>query len=157
MKNLIFISLIFFFCFHNILSTKAQNNLEFNQVIIIDSDPDTVPSGKVWKIEAIFGEQVNVCLPVDCYSIGLYAFGIATGMYVNGILIPSTIRGFKTSHTRYTSSDCTTGSWCCGDISCNNKNADPNILPMWLPEGTIVKSFGSNCYISAIEFIVVTP
>lgn len=53
MKNLIclIISIVFAISIHN--NVNAQGNLEFNQVIILtmDEGTDTVPAGKVWKIE----------------------------------------------------------------------------------------------------------
>ena len=31
---------------------SAQNNLQFNQVKLVGSTAETVPAGKVWKIES---------------------------------------------------------------------------------------------------------
>lgn len=56
MKTLL---LFFTFTCFNVLS--AQGNLQFNQVKIISNTdaPQTVPAGKVWKIESVFssGDQ----------------------------------------------------------------------------------------------------
>jgi hypothetical protein len=41
---------------------KAQGNLQFNQVKIINNTdaPQTVPAGKVWKIESVFANDQDV-------------------------------------------------------------------------------------------------
>lgn len=137
------------------LRTHAQNTLQFSQVIIVGSTQQTVPAGKVWKAEAIFGEQINACMPVDCFSSSYYGKGIATGMYVNGMLIPSSIRGFKSSQTLYVDNVCTSSAGGGYDLTCANKSPDPNILPMWMPAGTTVKSLGATSFISVVEFTIV--
>ncbi|MEI6765572.1 MAG: hypothetical protein WCM76_08015 [Bacteroidota bacterium] len=137
------------------IKADAQGTLQFSQVIIVGSTLQTVPSGKVWKAEAIFGEQINACMPVDCFASSYYAKGIATGMYVNGMLIPSSIRGYKSSHTLYTDNICTSSAGGGYDLTCANKAPDPNILPMWLPAGTTLKSLGTTSFISVVEFNVI--
>lgn len=41
---------------------NAQGNLQFNQVKIISNTdaPQTVPAGKVWKIESVFANDQDV-------------------------------------------------------------------------------------------------
>jgi len=53
---------ISFFFFIAISSTWAQGNLQFNQVKIISNTdaPQTVPVGKVWKIESVFANDQDV-------------------------------------------------------------------------------------------------
>jgi hypothetical protein len=50
-------TLLLIFCLFFGSMLFAQGNLQFNQVLIIDStpagNPVTVPSGKVWKIESV--------------------------------------------------------------------------------------------------------
>jgi hypothetical protein len=137
------------------IKTDAQNTLQFSQVLIVGSTQQTVPAGKVWKAEAIFGEQISACMPVDCFSSSYYGKGIATGMYVNGLLIPSSIRGFKSSQTIYVDNTCTSSAGGGYDLTCANKSPDPNILPMWMPAGTTVKSLGATSFISIVEFTIV--
>ncbi|MCC6601061.1 MAG: hypothetical protein IT223_10360, partial [Crocinitomicaceae bacterium] len=133
--------------FASAIPAQAQNTLTFSQSLIVGSTNQTVPSGKVWKVEAIFGEQVNQCVPVDCLSPGRFAKGIVTSMYVNNVFVPSTMRAFKNQyHDYYYDSICTSyGSYT--DLSCNNKAADPNVLPMWLPSGTVLASGGNTTYV----------
>ena len=52
MKIVIFVSILWCGAFY------SQGNLQFNQVkIISNTDPSqTVPAGKVWKIESVFSE-----------------------------------------------------------------------------------------------------
>jgi hypothetical protein len=136
-------------------STFAQGNLQFNRVLIVSNAPQTVPAGKVWKVECVFGEQVNACLPVDCWNPGFYARGIATGLYVNGVLIPSAVRGFKSSQTVYSDVNCNSYYSNGYDLTCSNKTPDPNILPLWLPAGTTVSSIGNTTFASVIEFNII--
>lgn len=53
MKKLIFV-LVFFVS----LGANAQGNLQFNQVLKVSATVETVPAGKVWKIESY--QQSNV-------------------------------------------------------------------------------------------------
>jgi len=138
-----------------IFNANAQGySLKFNRVFIINNNEQTVPTGTVWKVTSIYGEEINFCINVVCFDPNIYAKGIVSGIYVNNVFIPSTIRGFKNSMERFSSSNCTTGSFCCSDVTCANKTTDPNILPLWLPEGTTIKTLGPNTFASVIEFIV---
>jgi hypothetical protein len=50
-----------FFCvaaYFFTVTLMAQGTLQFNQVKLISINPETVPVGKVWKVENIFVEQV---------------------------------------------------------------------------------------------------
>lgn len=158
MKKIFTISLIFCLTvlFFN-TEIKAQTptyDLKFSRALIVGSSQQIVPDNTVWKVTSIYGEEINVCINVACYSSSLYAKGIVSGMYVNSILIPSTIRGFSSSQERFSSSNCSTGSYCCSDLNCANKTSDPNILPMWLPATTTLKSGGPNTFVSVIEFVL---
>lgn len=154
MKNILFTLLAAMVFSHFALPSKAQATLEFNRALLLSSTEQTVPADRVWKIEAIYGEQVNACVPIDCATPNYFTIGIVSAIYVNGTFIPSIIRGITTGSPRYSNSTCTTGYWCCQDFTCGNKTADPNILPMWLPEGTVVKTYGSTTFASVIEFVV---
>lgn len=154
MKNVSLFIIMIMFAFFGANTAKSQATLEFNRVLLISSAEQTVPANRVWKVEAIYGEQVNACVPIDCAIPGFYSIGIISGIYVNGTLIPSTIRGLTNSSPRYNTSSCSTGYFCCQDFSCANKAADPNILPMWLPAGTTIKTVGNTAFASVIEFVV---
>lgn len=146
-----FIALFIFLLFDG-ASVNGQNTLTFSQGLIVGSSTVTVPAGKIWKVESIFGEQVNACIPVDCLASGWWAKGLASGMYVNGTMIPSTLRGFSTSQTMWNNNLCTTGANSSNNLSCAAKSADPNILPMWLPAGTTLASLGATTFVNVLEF-----
>jgi hypothetical protein len=135
---------------------NAQGNLQFNQAVIVDNNLQTVPANKVWKVEAIYGEAGNFCTYVTCRNpSGEWCKApVLSGVFVNGILIRSTMSGLTTSSVRYTDNACTQNP-ASVDISCGNKPPDPNILPLWLPAGTTLQSVGSSCFANVIEFNIV--
>lgn len=42
------------------LNLASQNNLQFSQVVIVSETNQTVPTGKVWKIETYLQKQVVI-------------------------------------------------------------------------------------------------
>ena len=58
----------FFFCL--VSMGMAQGNLQFNQVLLVDSDLQTVPANKVWKINSISGNErrTNECVDISANS-----------------------------------------------------------------------------------------
>lgn len=160
MKNLFTFSLIL--CFTALLvntKTNAQTptyDLKFSRAIIVGSGEQTVPNDAVWKVTSIYGEEINFCVPTDCWGSGTYFYGkgIVSGIYVNSILIPSSIRGFKSANNvGFINNTCTgTNSTSSSYDNCPNKTSDPNILPLWLPAGTTLKSGGPNTFVSVLEF-----
>jgi hypothetical protein len=159
MKKIFTISLIFCLTvlFFN-TEIKAQTttyDLKFSRAIIVDANEVTVPANTVWKVTSIYGEENGTCIPVPCFSATLYyGKGIATRMYINNVHIPSTISGFKISSTLYSDVNCSVSVSGAYDLTCANKTADPNILPLWLPAGTTLKSGGPNTFVSVIEFVL---
>ena len=109
------------------IGAKAQGNLQFNQVKLV-STVETVPAGKVWKVEnPIFaGGQVFV---IVTYSGGSMAY------YINGQI-------------------CYIASSNGSSITTNNS---PNTLgfPFWLPAGSTLAASTNMRYLSVIEFNVV--
>jgi len=150
--SLVFTLVIASFTMSNVYSQGAE--LKFSRVLLVDNNQQSVPVGTVWKITSIYGEALNTCVPVDCVNVGSYGKGIVSGVYVNGTLIPSTIRGFKSSMIMWGNNTCTSSQGSGWDMLCVNKAADPNILPLWLPAGTTLQSVGASAYVSVIEFIV---
>lgn len=161
------------------LSAFAQQSLEYNQALVIDNTTQTVPSGKVWKVNAIYGEESRYeeCVDISQNSVHelnrircAYTINSTTTYYlkvpfytiskmqVNGVDIISTINGVgDISMDRYQSNPACSGSHTSVSrtYSCANKEPDPNILPMWLPAGTTVESGGPSTFISVIEFNVI--
>jgi hypothetical protein len=176
MKALFSSALLVLICF----SLSAQQSLEFNQALIIDDNLATVPAGKVWKVNAIYGEESRYeqCVDISQNSTDelnrircAYTINSATTYYlkvpfytiskmiVNGTDIISSINGFSdgtSSIVRYSNSTCTSGaSSVSRQYFCTNKPTDPNLLPVWLPAGTTLASGGPNTFVSVIEFNVI--
>ena len=109
------------------LSSNAQNQLTFNQVLLVSS-LDTVPQGKIWKVTNILPTldgtgsskiQVNGNDIVVAFSKGAHA-----GYYQSGV-------NYHYSHDyHYTGLQ----------------------GPYWLPEGTTLQAGINVQYISVIEF-----
>ena len=151
---------------------KAQGNLQFNQALLLDSALATVPANKVWKITAVSGSEyrLNECVDISANSNHVLksarcGFAPITGTFianysvsafiVNNKRIINSVEGFSpTSTTVYLSGNCT-NSWTSSTFSCANRATTPNILPMWLPAGTTLRSGGPNTVLSVLEFNIV--
>ncbi|MBM3172091.1 MAG: hypothetical protein FJZ75_10850 [Bacteroidetes bacterium] len=150
---------------------KAQGNLQFNQVLLVDSALRTVPANKAWKITAISGSEyrLNECVDISANSnhelksarcgftqptasfIGNYSISL---FLVNGNRVINSIEGLPNSVTAWCNSNCTS-SCATRDFTCANKSTNPNILPMWLPAGATLRSGGPNTWLSVLEFNIV--
>lgn len=146
----------------------SQGNLEFSKALIIGTAKDTVPPDKIWKVTSIYGSD-RICIPSSypsyhacsgCANPNYVAFTGAS-MAVNGVSVFSDRKFYLVGSTTqiyiYSNSTCTTEmssgyqkGWAAFDI-----NANPNILPMWLPEGTTLQSPSANIFISVLEFSII--
>jgi len=101
----------------------SQGNLQFNQVKIVSNTDasQTVPAGKVWKIESVFSEGGDT-YPLDCNG--------STQTYFASCGIPSFY--FK-NYGRYLSINNIPVSF--GIHSAGNQMTN---LPIWLPAGTTI-------------------
>lgn len=43
-------------------SLNAQNTLEFNRVLIVDNNVQSVPAGTVWKVVSVYGNAPRICI-----------------------------------------------------------------------------------------------
>jgi hypothetical protein len=135
--------LLFIFGMH--LYGFGQGNLQFNQVKIISNidPPQTVPAGKVWKIESVFSDAASDTYPVDgsgstqnfFASCGMGAFYFHYyGRYLAINSIPVSF-----------------GIHSAGEQMTN--------LPIWVPAGATICTCTSPTYCargySAIEFNIV--
>ncbi len=122
-------------------TSKAQGDLQFSKVKLI-STQDTVPSGKMWKIESFIYSQ-----PIPNSSVNITQ---DASIALNGQII--NIRS-----TRFSAPWAGT-IWGCG-CSVSAYGAAYEIweqkLPIWLPAGTIVGVDIGVLYISALEFNVI--
>ena len=109
-------------CLAFVLSSSAQNQLTFNQVLLVTltSQGDTVPQGKVWKVES---HVSNVSNSADTY------------FRVNNDISDIT-KSWLENQSGYTLS----------------RLVNNQIFPMWLPAGTIVTDGNGVSALSIIEF-----
>jgi len=122
MSNKIIITLSI--CLAFALSSNAQNQLTFNQVLLVSltTQGDTVPQGKVWKVESSVSTlETN---GETYFHVNNNKCNITKAWQVNN----STLRyGFSSSLVN-------------------------PIFPMWLPAGTIVTLGNGVSALSIIEF-----
>lgn len=129
MKYILILSLSFIsvICF-------GQGNLQFNQVKLV-TNQETVPSGKVWKVESVI---YNIPQNATTYQTGSGACG--PNFYENAAIV---IDGVPTKVGQ--------GTTPLG-YSSGNYTHSYTILPLWLPAGATLS--GGTCLnkISVIEF-----
>jgi len=153
------------------LACLAQGSLQFNQGLLVDSALVTVPANKIWKITAVTGSEyrLNECIDISANSthelksarcgyptttaslIGNYSISL---FIVNNRKIVNAVEGFNSNLTVYSSTNCVnvlTNAY----FNCANRATTPNILPMWLPAGTTLRSGGPNTLLSVLEFNIV--
>jgi hypothetical protein len=128
MKNLLLIIFLFFS-----LSFTAQGNLQFNQVLRISNIPQTVPVGKVWKVESYLENE------------GDNSSNYSTGCTNLGWHRPLTINNYN--------------YYFVGSIAYGNtayvQLANANKLPVWLKAGDIIKTTCIQDFASVLEFNIV--
>lgn len=68
-------TLFFFFMFIN-MDVNAQGNLQFNKVKLIGVQIDTIPIGKVWKVESIlpFNYPSSISIDINGQTIYISSF-----------------------------------------------------------------------------------
>ena len=113
----------------------AQGTLQYNQVLLV-STVQTVPSGKVWKVESILASS-DLTSGISVSSSQLVS-NSAT-MLVNG----STVYVDGVIYANYSSYGKTI------------TDTQPTKLPLWLPAGTTLASSANALYVSVIEFNIV--
>lgn len=130
--------LLIFCCLHGIAGAQVTN-LQYSRVILVGSAEETVPSGKVWKIE-------NILPSAKLTSIS------ATG---NGNDIVSSVHQIVVngSNVFVASSDAIKAYSASAAYAAYTSSAS-NILnnAMWLPADTRLKAGTNVLYISVIEF-----
>jgi hypothetical protein len=130
MKKIIFIISITFLAF----SSQAQGTLQFNQVLLLTltSQGDTVPQGKVWKVES------SVSTVPDLQTAGESYF------FVNGA------KAEIHQLSYWFNSNANPNSY--NTINFSSTFSSTTTFPMWLPEGTIVTLGDLVSALSIIEF-----
>lgn len=131
--------LVIFLLVSSFLS-DAQNNLEFNRVILL-KDTMNVPQGKVWKIESVLQAAVTSSNqpPTNLSSI--------CGLIIDNVYVSS----LNFAKLYYSYSGGNGASQAAAATGFDGSN-----LPIWLPAGTSVGRASNSAGISIIEYNVVT-
>lgn len=122
----------------------AQGTLQFNQVKLVSATSETVPTGKVWKVENVAGSRV---LQYQISSTSTSDFNPADqAILINGNAVTvtqavATGAGSGTGNTSWRAS--------------YTYAASPTDFPLWLPAGTTLAASTNVTYISVIEFNIV--
>jgi hypothetical protein len=113
----------------------GQYNLQLNQVVLVSNTQQTVPAGKVWKVESYM--QAGIAAPDMIEVGGSCAYSDRHHpMIVNGQTY-FLINGSP------------------GHGSSGTFLAASNILPMWLPAGATLRTACAKDVLSVIEFNLV--
>lgn len=111
----------------------AQSTLEFNQVLVISGAAQTVPAGKVWKLESYVQSEVT-------YGNNYNSSSCSSESYQS----PFLINGLR----YYNMGGVATGSGTLYTVA-------TNAFPIWLPAGSTAGTVCSGDFLSIIEFNVV--
>jgi len=131
-RFLLFVGVWFLVSNHQITS---QFNLQFNQVLLVSSTVQTVPVGKVWKVESYM--QAGIAVP-DMVEVG------------GGCAYPDRHHPMLVNGQNYYLINGSPGHGSSGTYL-----APANLLPMWLPAGTTLKTACSKDVLSVMEFNLV--
>lgn len=130
--------ILFFGCIHlPLLFSQSGTNLQFERVVLIGSSADTVPLGRVWKVESVLSSsQLAPSLPANNTSQDKTN---VLQIRVNNTLI-SVAAWLENVYASYR------GHSAFGNVTS---------LPIWLPENTTLEISSNAAYISVLEFKVV--
>lgn len=119
-----------------LFSALGQANLEFNAIQLITSS-QSVPTGKVWKVESVLGANNLQPSFAGCGAIS----SVSQVISVN-----STNITVKTTYHAHGSGTCSTGQ------GQSMESSEITKLPLWLPAGTSLAPGSNVNSISVIEF-----
>jgi hypothetical protein len=118
------------------IKLQAQN-LQFGKSKLIDSKTDTVPAGKVWKVESfIYSKTVTDC-PTGASSVN-----ISDSISINGNKLAVRVQRFSGLHDNWRYGY----GWSPEFFLWEQKT------PMWFPAGTTLSTGRGVLYISVLEF-----
>ena len=122
----------FFAIFLLPLTAHSQGNLQFNQIVIVSSVNQTVPAGKVWKLESYQQEYVSI---------------------TNNFPAPSCVtldrqRPYYIDNIYYYNIELAGGGSTIYNVAKNN-------FPIWLKASQTVRTSCSGDFISIIEFNII--
>lgn len=136
-RSFLFSSLLFVFLLSAHL--HAQGTLQFNRVVLV-SNTETVPAGKVWKVESVLSTSTLAANNNSSPSVNTVSLDIV----VNGTVI--TVERSSVGIASQTgSSGVMRAYW-------GYASAGVTKLPFWLPAGSTLAASTNALAVSVIEF-----
>jgi hypothetical protein len=117
-------------------NVAIAQNLQFGKTKFIDTKTDTVPAGKVWKIETFAYSQSIANCPTSGTSVN-----ISDSIVLNGKNMMVRAQRFSGLHQAWSNH-----TWGPEFFLWEQKT------PMWLPSGTTIAAGRGVMYISVLEF-----
>jgi hypothetical protein len=114
--------------FFSVVSIAAQGNLQFNQAKLV-STVQTVPAGKVWKVESI---QYQGGPAFYLNTQGIRSIEGTLSFQINGVVIYPSLHYMATN----------------GAVPFQS-------FPIWLPAGSTLAAGSGTAFLSVIEFNIV--
>jgi hypothetical protein len=111
----------------------SQGNLQFNQVVIVNDQVQTVPAGKVWKVESYQQQQVSISTSFP--TTGCTDLNRPRPYFIDNIQYHN-IEGIGHGNTSFASTA-------------------KNNFPIWLKAGQTLKTSCPGDILSVIEFNIV--
>lgn len=139
-------TLLIFSVFMLLCGLAMSQTLQFSRVLLVDATQQTVPAGKVWKVESV--------MPTTSYgraSASYYTLPSPT-LANDYVIIVNSHNVFLGDATAGVTSGYTGGSSAASEIFLGVNAA---LFPMWLPENTSLAASTNIRYISVVEFSVV--
>ncbi len=121
-------------CFFIQFNSFSQGNLQFNQVIRVNNTAQTVPGGKVWKVETYMQSNTHISEWVEYPNCNF----------------PDRQHPFLINSKPYYQINGSPGHGSSGIMM-----AVGNLFPLWLKSGEIVQTTCPDNFLSIIEYNIV--
>jgi hypothetical protein len=132
--RIIFITLLFSFFLIKLNCFNAQGNLQFNQVLRVGNTAQTVPVGKVWKVETYMQANTSISEYTEFPNCNF----------------PDRQHPFLVNSVPYYQINGSPGHGSSGI-----RMAVGNLFPLWLKSGEVLQTTCPNNFLSVIEYNVV--
>jgi hypothetical protein len=132
--RIIFITLLFSFFLIKLNCFNSQGNLQFNQVLRVGNTAQTVPVGKVWKVETYMQANTSISEYTEFPNCNF----------------PDRQHPFLVNSVPYYQINGSPGHGSSGIMM-----AVGNLFPLWLKSGEVLQTTCPNNFLSVIEYNVV--
>ncbi|MBM3429766.1 MAG: hypothetical protein FJX99_02135 [Bacteroidetes bacterium] len=132
--RIIIITILFSFLQIKLSGFYAQGNLQFNQVLRVGNTAQTVPVGKVWKVETYMQSNTSISEFTEYPNCNF----------------PDRQHPFLINSVPYYQINGSPGHGSSGIMM-----AVGNLFPLWLKSGEILQTTCPNNFLSVIEYNVV--